>query len=500
MKIIKLLILSASCCFQAMGQKNIPADTAVTTRHDATINGQHFNYLVHKGMQPVWNKEGKIIATLSYTYYEREGIRDKSTRPLTVSFNGGPGSASLWMELGYTGPIRANLDDRGHAVQPYGITQNPYSILDATDIVYVDPVNTGYSRILDTTVNPAVFFGVNEDVAYLTEWITTFVSRNDRWLSPKFLIGESYGTTRVSGLAASLQQASVGMYLNGIILVSPTELGIEREGALQQALSIPYYTATAWYFKRLPPGLQEKDLDAILPEVERFTLDELLPAIARGSSVDAEEKKEIEKKLARYTSLNEQVWAENNLKVSTSLFWKSLLRDKGYTIGRLDSRYLGIDERGGGDRPDYNAEIPAWLRSFAPAANSYIRNELNFKTDVPYLVLSNKVFPWNFKDNHTGDALRTAMSINPAMHLLVQSGYYDGSVCNYFNAKYSLWQLTPSPNLKDRVVWEGYRCGHMIYMNKTDMIQGNEDIRAFIKAAIPEKGVSSDYRIDTEGE
>lgn len=497
---ILLIFFITYCCFQSLGQKNIPADTVVLTQHEATINGQHFSYLVHKGMQPVWNDNGKIIATLSYTYYERQGIKDKSNRPLSVSFNGGPGSASLWMELGYTGPVRANLDDEGHAIQPYGITGNPYSILDVTDIVYVDPVNTGYSRILDTTVNPAVFFGVNEDIAYLAEWITTFVSRNNRWLSPKFLIGESYGTTRVSGLAAALQQASVGMYLNGVILVSPTELGIEREGPLQQALNIPYYAATAWYFKRLPPDIQQKDLDEILPEIEHFTLNELIPAVAKGSSISASEKHQIETKLARYTSIKKEVWEENNLKVSTNLFWKSLLRDKGYTIGRLDSRYLGIDERNGGERPDYNAEIPAWMRSFAPAANSYIRNELNFKTDVPYLVLSDKVFPWNFKENRTGDALRMAMSVNPSMHLLVQSGYYDGSVCNYFNAKYSLWQLATSQNLKDRIVWKGYRCGHMIYMNREDMIQGNNDIRAFIQDAIPGKGVSSDYHMDLQGE
>jgi len=496
MKKLYLSVLTAiSIVFPAVAQKDIPADTVVTTRHDATINGQRFVYQVHKGMQPVWNDDGKIIATLSYTYYEREGIADKRKRPLAISFNGGPGSASLWMELGYTGPMRVNLDDEGYAVQPYGLEQNPYSILDVTDIVYVDPVNTGFSRILDTSAGRRTFFGVKEDITYLTSWITTFVTRNNRWLSPKFLIGESYGTTRVAGLAHALQSASIGMYPNGVVLVSPTELGISREGPLQEALNIPYYAATAWYYKRLPPALQQKDLADILPEVEQFTLDKLIPAVTKGSSITATDKQQIEAQLEYYTSIKKSVWDQNNLNVPSSLFWKELLRDKGYTIGRLDSRYLGIDERVAGDYPDFNAEIPAWLHSFAPAANSYIRNDLNFKTDVPYLILSDKVFPWNFKNDQSGSALREAMEENPSLHLLVQSGYYDGSICNFFNAKYSLWQLSAAAGVQNRISWKGYRCGHMIYMSRKEMIQGNADIRNFIKNAIPPDGTSSGYTL-----
>ena len=479
----------------AWSQNNIPKDTAVLTHHEATINGQHFTYSVYKGTQPVWNKDGKIVATLSYTYYEREGIKDKSNRPLSISFNGGPGSASLWMELGYTGPVRVNLDDEGRAIQPYGLKQNPYSILDATDIVYVDPVNTGYSRILDKDTKGSEFFGVNQDIDYLADWITTFITRNSRWLSPKFLIGESYGTTRVSGLSKALQEPSRGVFLNGVVLVSPTELGIDRQGAVSAALNIPYYAATAWYFKKLPADLQQKKLTDMLGEVESFTLNKLLPAIAKGSSIDPKEKQDIEDQLARYTGIQKSVWDQNNLKVGTSLFWKELLRDKGYTIGRLDSRYLGIDEKNAGDRPDFNAEIPAWSRSFSPAANDYMRNELNFKTDVPYWVLSDHVYPWDSQRNHTGDQLREAMEENPSLHLLVQNGYYDGSICNFFNTKYTIWQITTSPSLKSRTTWKGYPCGHMIYMDKQSMIDGNQDIRQFILSSIPAKNQSSDYKI-----
>lgn len=497
-KLLSVLICSLLFHEGIIAQTDIPKDTAILTHHQATINGQRISYSVFKGTQPVWNKAGKIVATLSYTYYEREGIEDKSNRPLSISFNGGPGSAALWMELGYTGPMRVNLDDDGRAVQPYGLKENPYSILDATDIVYIDPVNTGYSRILDKDTKGTEFFGVNEDIDYLAKWISTFVTRSNRWLSPKFLIGESYGTTRVSGLAAALQEPSIGMFLNGVVLVSPTELGFDRQGAVSEALNIPYYAATAWYYKKLPEDLQKKSLTDFLPEVESFTLNKLLPAIAKGSSISSEEKLSIETQLEKYTAIKKSVWADNNLDVRTSLFWKELLRDKGYTIGRLDSRYLGIDERSGGSRPDFNAEIPAWVRSFAPAANEYFRKDLKFKTDVPYWILSENVYPWNSEDNHTGAQLRLAMEENPALHLLVQNGYYDGSICNYFNTKYTLWQITTSKSLQDRTSWKGYPCGHMIYMDKASMIEGNQDIRQFILAAIPPKNQSSDYKVDVQ--
>lgn len=488
-------VLFALFGLNANAQKKIFKDTVVTTSHKASINGQNFTYLVHKGMQPVWNKKGKIVATVGYTYYERADKKDKSSRPVSFSFNGGPGSASLWMELGYTGPMRVKLDDEGHGVQPFGVEKNPHSILDATDLVYVDPVNTGYSRILDEEAKKSDFFGVNADIDYLAKWIQTFITRNDRWLSPKFLIGESYGTTRVSGLAKALQSPSIGLFFNGVILVAPTELGIKRDGPLSHALNIPYYAATAWYYKKLPSDLQNQKLTEILPQIEDFTMNELLPAMTKGSSISENEKKQIKQKLERYTSISQEIWEQNNLKLSRGSFWKELLRDQGYTIGRLDSRYLGIDEKNYGSYPDYNAEIPAWARAFAPAANAYMNNDLNFKTDVPYLVLSGKVHPWDRKKNRSGKQLRKAMEENPSLHVLVQAGYYDGSICHYFNSKYTMWQLGSSKNLQDRMTWKGYECGHMIYMDKQEMIDANNDIRAFIKNSIPAEDESSHYSL-----
>src|SRR5690349_1331228 len=226
--------------------RSLQAESTVTSTGQLMIKGKNVPYKVTAGTQPVWDKDGKVIASLFYTYYERTDVADKSKRPLVMSFNGGPGSASVWMHVAYTGPKILNIDSEGYPVQPYGVKDNPNSILDVADIVYVDPVNTGYSRILDSKAERSVFFGVNADITYLSEWLNTFVSRNNRWLSPKYLIGESYGTTRVSGLAKALQN-SHWMYLNGVVLVSPTELGIKRDGTVGDALALPYYTAAAWF-------------------------------------------------------------------------------------------------------------------------------------------------------------------------------------------------------------------------------------------------------------
>jgi carboxypeptidase C (cathepsin A) len=237
-------------------------DSAVVTKHQVTIKGKLIPYTATAGCMPIWDDDGRPVAGVFYTYYERDDITDKSTRPLVISFNGGPGTPSVWMEIGYTGPRLLNIDNEGYPVQPYGIGENKNSILDIADIVYVDPVNTGYSRVVNKETPGSKFFGVNEDIKYLAEWINTFVTRRNRWASPKFLIGESYGTTRVSGLALELQNAQ-WMYLNGVVLVSPTDLGIERSGPVRAALKLPYFAATAWYHGVLAPELQAKRPDCL---------------------------------------------------------------------------------------------------------------------------------------------------------------------------------------------------------------------------------------------
>ena len=478
--------------------RTIEPDSTVVTAHKTTINGDRLNYTATTGTQPVWNDAGDAVATLHYTYYKRSDIKDDSTRPLVISFNGGPGSASVWMHIAYTGPVILNIDDEGYPLQPYGVKTNPYSILDVADIVYVNPVNTGYSRVLKNEegelpskdAQKDMFFGVNADVKYLAEWLNTFVTRNNRWRSPKYLIGESYGTTRVSGLALALQN-SQWMYLNGVILVSPTDLGIKRDGPVEVANRLPYFAATAWHHKLLAPEYQNMALEEFLPQVEAFALNELLPAVARGGFISDAEKQKIVKQVAAYSGLSEQAVAQNNLDVSTWYYWKELLREEGKTVGRLDSRYLGIDGKDSGSRPDYNAELTSWLHSFTPALNYYLREVLNYKTDIKYNMFG-PVHPWDRSNDKTGENLRLAMAANPYLNVMIQSGYYDGAT-NYFDAKYTLWQLDASGKMKDRLSFKGYRSGHMMYLRHEDLESANNDIRDFIKASLPGKNEAAKY-------
>ena len=482
MKFIPFYCLVFVVAFSNAQHRSLPVDTLVTTNHSTTIGGQKITYQAQTGTQPVWDSEGKPIASLFYTYYKRTNGGSSETRPLLISFNGGPGSASVWMHVAYTGPQVLNIDSEGYPVQPYGVQENPFSVLDVADIVFVNPANTGYSRTIPASgkeVDRSHFFGINADIEYLAEWLTTFVSRNNKWRAPKYLIGESYGGTRVSGLALALQEQQ-WMYLNGVILVSPADYKVfESDPAIASALNIPYFAAAAWFHEMLPKALQDKDLTEMLPEVETFTIQELIPAITKGGFISSKEKEEIATKMARYTGLSKEAILQNNLDVPTRFFWKELRRKKdGFTIGRLDSRYLGIDKREAGDGPDYSAELTSWLHSFTPAINYYIREHLKFKTDLKYNMFG-PVHPWDRTNNNVREDLRKAMAMNPYLNVLFQSGYYDGAT-TYFAAKYTMWQIDPSGKMQDRFGFKGYRSGHMMYLRKEDLIKANDDLREFI--------------------
>lgn len=482
----------------AENERKLVVNQQKTTQHATKINGEKIKYSATTGTQPVWDEEGNPTASLFYTYYQRTDIKENSKRPLLISFNGGPGSASVWMHVAYTGPRVLNVDDEGYPLQPYGVKTNPYSILDVADIVFVNPVNTGYSRVLPDKEGKMptkeqqkkMFFGVNADVKYLADWISTFVTRNNRWRSPKYLIGESYGTTRVSGLALALQSKQ-WMYINGVILVSPTDIGIKRDGPVKAANRLPYFAAAAWYHKVLSSELQSKDLTELLPEIEQFTLNKYIPALAKGGFIAEDEKQQIATQVALYSGLSVETVLAHNLDINNNFFWKELLRSRKQTIGRLDSRYLGIDKKVAGASPDYNAELTSWLHSFTPAINYYLREELQYKTDVKYNMFGD-VHPWDRSNNHTGEDLRLAMAQNPYLNVMIQSGYFDGAT-NYFDAKYTLWQLDPSGQMRDRLSFKGYRSGHMMYLRHKDLQQANQDIRHFIKQSLPEKGQAAKY-------
>ena len=461
----------------------IPLDTSVTTNGEVLINNQKITYQAKTGMQPVWDDHGEIIASLYYTYYKRTNIKNSSKRPIIMSFNGGPGSASVWMHIAYTGPKVLRIDDEGYPIQPYGVKDNPNSILDVADIVYVNPVNTGYSRPVVKSgkkLDKSLFFGINADIKYLAGWLNTFISRNNRWQSPKYIIGESYGGTRVMGLAAELQNKQ-WMYLNGVIMVSPADYKVLRTGsALSSSLNLPYFTAAAWYHKMLPDELQNKDLLEILPLSEEYAINKLIPAMAKGGFISDTERNEVADRMSYFSGIKKNVILQHNLDVPKDYFWKELLRNEnGFTIGRLDSRYRGLDKRLAGDSPDYNSEITSWLHSFTPAINYYIREHLKFKTDVTYNVFG-QVGPWDNRNDNVREGLRKAMAQNPYLKVLVQSGYYDGAT-TYFNAKYTMWQTDPSGRMRDRFFFKGYRSGHMMYLRSEDLKKSNDDLRDFIK-------------------
>lgn len=493
---IRLTLLSLFSLALSFSQDlKIPVDTAYVSNNSVTIKGKQINYKAETGFQPVWDDEGKTIASLYYTYYKRTNDAKGNKRPIIYSFNGGPGSASVWMHIAYTGPKILKIDDEGYPIQPYGVKDNPNSILDVADIVFINPVNTGYSRkIADKNgkmPDDKLFFGVNADIKYLASWMNTFTTRHNRWESPKYIIGESYGGTRVMGLSLELQN-SQWMYLNGVIMVSPADYKVLRVGGpLSSSLNLPYYTAAAWYHKMLPPALQGKDLLEILPEAEHFAINDLMPAIAKGGFITDAEKNAIAKQMSYYSGISEKVILQQNLDVPNRFFWKELLRDKtGETIGRLDSRYIGFDKVETGISPDYSAELTSWLHSFTPAINYYVKNELGFKTDVKYNVFGN-VGNWDRTNDDTRENLRQAMAQNPYLKVLTQSGYYDGAT-TYFSAKYSQWQIDPSGKMKDRFSFKGYRSGHMMYLRNEDLIQANEDLREFIESSLP-KGKSAKY-------
>ena len=482
MKFLYYILFSTVALTGIAQQRTIPVDTTITSQHSIQIKGRSVSYTAETGTMPVWDEKGVPIATIHYTYYKRNNVTSQN-RPIAFSFNGGPGSASAWMHIAYTGPKLLNIDEEGYPVQPYGVRDNPNSILDVADIVFVNPVNTGYSRMIPNEEGEypdrEQFFGINEDARYLAEWMNTFMSRKNRWESPKYIIGESYGGTRVMALAHELQN-SQWMYLNGVIMVSPADYKVLRRGGpVAEALNLPYYTATAWYHKQLPSQLQQQDLTELLPEVEQFTVNEYIPALAKGGFIESAQKSKIAKQLAYYTAIDQQEIERLNLSIPTSFFWKELLRDEsGQTVGRLDSRYLGFDRVEVGTRPDYNAELSSWLHSFTPAINYYMREELGFHTDIKYNMFGD-VRPWNMDNDNVRENLREAMAANPYLNVFVQSGYYDGAT-TYFNAKYTLWQLDPSGRLKDRLSFSGYRSGHMMYLRQDDLENATNDIREFI--------------------
>lgn len=456
-------------------------DEPVITQHTVKIGEQSVSYTAEAGWLPI-RDDGKLAAKMFYVAYTRNGVQDFSRRPLLFSFNGGPGTASVWMHLGYTGPRRVVYDDEGFAVRPPGtLEDNPHSVLDVADIVYIDPVATGFSRMVEGE-DLHKYHGKVADINSVAEFIRLYLVRKNRWMSPKFVIGESYGTTRASGLAGALA-GQHQIYLNGVILVSMTGLDVDRGPDVSYAASLPQRTATAWYHHQLPADLQGRPLRQVLDEVEGFALGDYLSALAKGDRLTDAERDRIAQRVAHYTGLSTEYVKEANLRIDARRFWKELLRDQRLTVGRLDSRYLGVDEDAAGENPEYDPAIADWNGAFSNAVNRYVREELKYNPDLEYNVWG-PVRPWQQDpQTHVGDMLRQAMRDNPYLKVMIQGGYYDAAT-DYFNAMYTISHLQPGGEFTNRFRFSFYESGHMMYLRKPDLARANNDLREFIRWAL----------------
>jgi carboxypeptidase C (cathepsin A) len=462
----------------------------IVTKHSARLGSRTLNYSVTTGFMPIKNAvSGETEARIFYMAYTLDGVSDPRSRPLMFSFNGGPGSASVWLHLGALGPRRVKmLDDGMMPAPPYEMVDNDQSWLDQTDMVFIDPVGTGYSRASKPEL-AAKFFGVNGDIESISEFIRMYLGRNERWASPLFLVGESYGTTRAAGLSNHLFERGIG--LNGIILVSTVlnfqSIRFADNNDLPLVLIFPSYTATAWYHKRLPAELQRKPLREVLKESEEFAANVYGPALLRIDRLSAAEKQTLGERFAALSGLNRTFVEHNNFRVDLGEFNKELLREQRRTTGRLDSRFVGFDKDSAGDGVDFDPSMTAIRTPYTAVFNDYVRRQLNFKSDVEYYILGGGITgPWNWNTNNayadTSQALSSALRKNPYMMVLVASGDYDLAT-PYFAAEYTVSAMNLDPQLRQNFSFAYYEAGHMMYIEKNSLKKLKDDVARFMQTA-----------------
>lgn len=478
-----------------------PEDQLVQTRHTATIGGRELRYTVTAGtlvLREEAEKDGegglaadgvRARAAIFFVAYTLDDVDDPATRPLTFSFNGGPGSSSVWLHLGLLGPRRVALDADGNPPPPpYRLVANEHSLLDVTDLVFVDPVNTGYSRVVAGEA-ARQFHGFKRDIESVGDFIRLFTSRYGRWLSPKYLIGESYGTTRAGGLAGYLQERH-GLFLNGLMLISAVlnfqTLEFDPGNDLPYLLFLPTYTATAFYHRRLAPELQA-DLRAALSEAEAFALGDYALALLQGANLDPERRGAIAERLARLTGLSRAYVERSNLRVRDDRFVKELLREQGRAAGRLDSRFTGVDRDAVGERSEFDPSYAAIQGPYTAALNDYVRRELRFESDLPYEILSGRVYPWSYGEHENryvdvAETLRQAVAMNPHLRVHIASGYYDLAT-PYFATEYTLSHLGLDAALRGNLGVSYYPAGHMMYIHQASLARLRDELARFVEHA-----------------
>jgi carboxypeptidase C (cathepsin A) len=493
-----------------------PVDNLVETQHKIVINGEEIHYTVTTGTIIFKEEDAdrekeaeghKAKAEIFFIAYTRDGIEDRSQRPLTFSFNGGPGSSSVWLHLGVLGPRRVyNLEDGSMPQPPFRLVDNEFSMLDRTDLVFIDPVNTGYSRVVKGE-KAKPFHAVKKDIESVGEFIRLYATRYKRWLSPKFLIGESYGTTRAAGLSGYLQER-YGMYLNGIMLVSVIlDFSTARFAPghdLPYILFLPGYAATAWYHKKLARRLLNRPLQYTLDEVEKFVLSEYVPALFKGDKLTKRERNQVVERLAYYTGLTAEYIESTDLRIQAHRYFKEFLRGERRTVGRLDSRLKGIDRDSAGEYIEYDPMLAEIMGTYTATFNDYVRSELNFESDLPYEILTAKVWPWSFSDYenqhlNVAETLRKAMTINPYLKVLVANGYYDLGT-PYYATKYTFDHMGLDESLTKNLTYTYYEAGHMMYMHLPSLAQMKVDLASFMDNAMPAAEKRKSVEKDSSGE
>ncbi|HEY1923454.1 MAG TPA: hypothetical protein VGG44_11945 [Tepidisphaeraceae bacterium] len=464
-----------------------PSDDKISvTRYSVKIGTAKINYTAMAGTMLMKGEEGKPRANFFFVSYTKEPATRPEARPITFIFNGGPGAASVWLHLGAAGPKRIALEHDGiPGPPPHGLIDNDQSWLDVSDLVFIDPVGTGYSRPAEGQ-KASDFYGVQPDLDSIGQFIRLYLTRYERWDSPKFLAGESYGTTRAAALSAHLLNR-YGIDLNGIILISTVlnfqTLNPADGNDLPFALYLPTYTAIAVYHHKLETAQE----DLLLGEVQQYAMHEYLDALAKGAALTKDARDDVVAHLARYTGLSPDLIDKANLRIDPDFFRKQLLNDQRLILGRYDARITGLDATPASGGPDYDPSFTLFLPVYAGAFNDYVRRQLKYESDLDYKVLSESVGPWDFGRNGfgylnvTGD-LRSAMLDNPNLKVLVCSGYEDLAT-PFLASKYTFDQLDQTNRLQSNVTQTFYHSGHMIYHDPAALGQLKENVAAFITAA-----------------
>ncbi len=463
-------------------------ETPVVTHHSINVDGREIKYTATVAQMPLKNASGETEAHIFYMAYTLDGVTDVSKRPVTFCFNGGPGSASMWVHMGGMGPRSPKLQPNGGMPQPpYQLKDNQDTWLDRTDLVFIDPVGTGYSRAKTIDVARRMN-GVQGDIQSVGEFMRMYVTRNNREVSPLFIAGESYGTFRAAGLAGYLIDR--GMAFNGIVLIGTT-LNLEtiwsRSDDLVYELEFPTYAADAYYHKKVAADLLKKDFKTFLKEAETFAMTDYSIALDKGDALTPAERKTIVEKLVRFSGLDPKYIEESNLRWDVSHYTRQLLHNEHETIGRYDGRLAGPSSMNTGETSEYDPSSTLITPPFVAMFTSYIRNELGYKTDMFYYP-SGGIQPWDYGvQNGFGDTtamLRNAMVKNPYMKVMVAAGYYDLAT-PYYAVEHTFNHMGLSPEMHKQITWDFYQSGHMLYIDSDSHAKLKKDFSDFIQSCLP---------------